>query len=469
MPQSMQDAIDERFWKNPFRNSAESLHLYFLFLSVPLVIFLSFWNPPFMTPDEPWHFARAFQIAGGTFQSGDGGYLDKGILQLWNEISKEQVPSNVHYSAQIRVRAESIRWTGDMVFKEFANIAQYPSFGYLPQAIGIIVGKMIGVGVARTLAIARLCNGLTAILICTFALFWCRAGRLFMFTILLLPMSLSLFASASQDSSLISLTALAFAIISRQIAEKKTLSRGKVIILLALFLAISLGKPPYAALTLVLFIPGLMPRWGKRPAWLTAVSLIATNVLVVVAWWLFTLSRMKHFVDLHPNSGHYSASPQLLNLMRNPEIILKLINFLLTTSVATLSSVIGLVGWRDTMVPLLYYPAMMLVLLIAAIAELAGYERSGRCSHLLVFASSTIAAFAIYLIAYLLWSPLGATVIYNVQGRYMLPLAVALGLGLHGHRPSPTTYTRLTAIVISSQILTCVCLPYSIYVRFYSY
>ncbi|MDE3201120.1 MAG: DUF2142 domain-containing protein [Acidobacteriota bacterium] len=420
-----------------------------------------------MSPDEPWHFARAYEISGGTFLGGDGGYLDKGILQLWDYISAGQIPPEVHYSTQFRKEAGSIPWTGNLVFQEFPNIAQYPPTGYLPQALGIIIGKMAGAGVVRTLAISRIFNALTAILICTCALFMCRAGKLFMFTILLLPMSLGLFASVSQDAALIALAALAFAIISRQLAQSTPLSRGKLLLLLILFLVISLGRPPYAALTLILFIPGLLPRWGKLPAWLTACACIATNVLVVVAWWLFTLSRMHVFAHPASQGGQYSASLQLWNLIHHPELAFQLVQFSVATALATLAAIIGLVGWRTTMVPLLYYPAMMSILAIATAAEIAGHEETGRKIHRLIFASFAITVLAIYFIEYLTWTEVGAAVIFGVQGRYFLPVAIALGLGIHGHRPSNQTFNRLAAVVIAAQLLTCICLPYSIYMRFY--
>ncbi|HWA93756.1 MAG TPA: DUF2142 domain-containing protein, partial [Terracidiphilus sp.] len=252
MPQSKSDSVDKGFWKNPIRCPAASLHLYFLFLSIPLVIFLSVWTPPFLSPDEPGHFARAYQIAGGKILGSDGGYIDEGILRLWNYISEGHFPPQVHYSPEYRAGAEEIPWTGNRVFYEFPNIAQYSPTGYLPQALGIMLGKSVGAGVARTLILARLFNGMMAILVCTFALFWCRAGKVFMFSVLLLPMTLCLFASASQDASLIAFTSLAFSLISRQLTEGSALSRGKIIVLLVLFLVISLGRPPYAALTLVL-------------------------------------------------------------------------------------------------------------------------------------------------------------------------------------------------------------------------
>ncbi|HWA95239.1 MAG TPA: DUF2142 domain-containing protein, partial [Terracidiphilus sp.] len=167
-------------------------------------------------------------------------------------------------------------------------------------------------------------------------------------------------------------------------------------------------------------------------------------------------------------NGQFSSTLQLLNLIHHPEISLQLIKFISSNVLVLLCGMIGIIGWRDTITPLLYYPAMLLILSIAMIAEFTGSEESGRRSYKLIFTSFAIAAFAIYFIQYLIWSPVGATAIYSIQGRYLIPLVVAVGLGISGHRQNPQVYARLSAIVVTAQMLTCICLPYAIYVRYYS-
>ena len=57
--------------------------------------------------------------------------------------------------------------------------------------------------------------------------------------------------------------------------------------------------------------------------------------------------------------------------------------------------------------------------------------------------------------------------IYNLQGRYLIPLLIAAGVGLPSSDDSPTVYRYLTLIVVSAQLLTLVQLPRAIFARYY--
>jgi uncharacterized membrane protein len=74
---------------------------------------------------------------------------------------------------------------------------------------------------------------------------------------------------------------------------------------------------------------------------------------------------------------------------------------------------------------------------------------------------------ALFLIEYLLWTPVGDPAIYGIQGRYFIPLAIAAGIGLPHLQESPKTYRQVAAVVVLSQLLTLFCLPYSIMARYY--
>ena len=118
-------------------------------------------------------------------------------------------------TAELANRNRDLGWTNKLVYASFPNTANYPPIAYLPGAIGILIGKTYGLSVVETAYFARLINGMTSIAISTFALFLCRRGRYVLFTVLLLPMTISLFSSLSQDATLISSGALFAGLLSR--------------------------------------------------------------------------------------------------------------------------------------------------------------------------------------------------------------------------------------------------------------
>ncbi|MGA3263448.1 MAG: DUF2142 domain-containing protein, partial [Terracidiphilus sp.] len=261
------------------------LHWIFLLLGTPTLVFLSVCTPPFQTPDEPAHFERAYQISRGGLYGGSGGYVDQGIDQAISHYSQLPFNSNARVTAADDAAAAGVKWTGQTVYRTFANTATYPPFGYLPQTLGVLLGRAVGLSVVHTLLLSRLLNGAFAILISVLALYWCQRGKLVMFAVLLLPMTMSLFGSCSQDATLISISCLAFAIVSRQISEGVPLSLRMTMVLAAALLMVSMQRPPYVSMLLVLLIPGIMPRWGKKPAWLPGLSLACLLAILTVIWW----------------------------------------------------------------------------------------------------------------------------------------------------------------------------------------
>ncbi len=444
------------------------LHWIFLAFAIPLAIFLALWTPPFQIADEPAHFLRALQVAQGGFYGGSGGGSDPAIEQLDAYVFHLRFHSKDRFTVADQTAAESVKWTGQSVFRLFPNTASCAPTGYLPQALGLAAGKALGMSVVRTLQTARLFNAAFAIAVCALALFWCRNGKIVMFAMLLLPMTLSLFASCSQDAVLVALTSLAFAVISKQIAARASLSRGQIALVAISLLIVALGRPPYAALLLVLLMPGLLPRWRKTFAWLPGALLAGLCIAVVAAWWRGAAPLNQAFALASGAAGRLDARMQFLNLIHHPAIVGSLAGFALHHTAEYIAGAIGIFGWLDTTFPAFYYLLMLLVLLLACAAELAQTGKPRMSATVLLLLSPLAAAAAVFLIEYLTWTPVGALAIYGIQGRYFIPVAIAAGVGLPRiARTNGTCRHWPTAMVVLSQFVTLVCIPQVIMARYY--
>jgi Glycosyl transferase family 2/Predicted membrane protein (DUF2142)/Methyltransferase domain len=154
---------------------------------------------------------------------------------------------------------------------------------YFPQALGIRLGRVADLSLAQTLLAMRLLNGIAACTIAFLALSICRRGRALMFATLLLPMTLSEFASAAQDALIISLSLLAIAIASRILSEKRTARLVEFAAFAAIVVATTFARPTQLLLGLLspAFIAWRDPRWNEDGATLAAIEGTFDFILLV--------------------------------------------------------------------------------------------------------------------------------------------------------------------------------------------
>src|SRR5277367_3352234 len=114
----------------------------FLVFGAILVTFLAVWTPPFQSPDELVHFKRSYQMTEGEFLGGNGGTFDAGIDDLYAHYAELPFHSQARVNPADEQAAADVRWTGHRVRRSFSNPSTYPPIGYLPQAAGIVIGRV---------------------------------------------------------------------------------------------------------------------------------------------------------------------------------------------------------------------------------------------------------------------------------------------------------------------------------------
>jgi uncharacterized membrane protein len=106
--------------------------------------------------------------------------------------------------------------------------------------------------------------------------------------------------------------------------------------------------------------------------------------------------------------------------------------------------------------------------MVCCFAELNRGLKIKKSLSALILTAALFSAAGVFFIQYLIWSPVGSPVIYNLQGRYLIPVLIVGGVGLPSSDDSPKTYRYLTLIVVLAQLLTMVQLPRAIFARYYS-
>jgi len=251
-----------------------------------------------------------------------------------------------------------------------------------------------------------------------------------MFATLLLPMTLSEFASVSQDALLISLSIFAIAMASRILSGERTASTAEFAIFASIVAATTMARPPQFALALL--TPSFFIR--NDPAWRTKAAIAAMALVAVVIW-------MRILSGLTPAPGADSSLAGQFHLMlANPLLLPKvMIHTFALNGGWLLKTVVGYLGWTDAIMPHWYYRSAAIVLTLALIAP----GNAGPALWPGVLGLVTIVALTSVFSAalYITWTALGSPTINGLQGRYILPVLPLLAWAI------PEWRTRLERIL----------------------
>lgn len=388
--------------------------------------------PPFQSPDEHSHVARAHALSRGEVLlhtppgESSGVRVDRGLIALL-EVYFPLVPdAALRLTPSQQQAAQALRWSGDEVFLAVPGTGWYLPPIYVPVAAGLALGRVLDLPVKTSHDLARAFALSASLLVLVAALRLHAAGPLVLL-LLAMPMSLFQWLSPTIDGLAHALTvwaACAFLRL-RADADADTYARAPPRRALAwawlAVLALLAGTRPYMLPLLGLPLALHGRAWGRLRAAAVVVG------LAVVGWYLWAAGAV---VDLRvARSGglgdvlrHYAADPA--DLWRVVSATLG--------DVETLRfygrSFVGVLGWLDTLLPAWAYPvlgaALAVVALLSAVRGTAG--RSG--GWLLLCALACVPLIFAAMLAG--WTPLPAQRIEGVQGRYFIAPALLAAAAL---------------------------------------
>ena len=374
-----------------------------------------------MAPDEPTHLMRAAQLSQGelvgkVFEGGAGGVIDGSIGRLFLVFLDYQRAGAPPVPEEAYRAARQIRWLGEPWQADFRNTAQYGPLPYLPQAIGLGFGRLFGFSLLDSYYLARGLAMMTAFALGAWALrltSWLRPlGRM----VLLLPMSLFLAASASQDGILIALGLLTAAIAGRAIERDE--APGPILYAVAALAVatLAMARLPYAALIL-LFL--LKPMRGRRAV--TA----SVCVILAVAAWQWAIADLRAGASYPGRDRVVDAHRQLDGLLAEPARAWDVAAATLGNEGVRdfyLHSIIGNLGWLTLPLALWTYNWALWAFCGVWLSRCLAARHTRPLDMLLTWLAVGLAIGGIFLGLYLTWTGVGALIVEGVQGRYFLPL-----------------------------------------------
>lgn len=200
-------------------------------IAIPLILGLGILYmimiPANGAPDEKYHLTVAYDVAGEISGWNDGVPHMETVRKVEAEAElREKAIQRDYYNEYFPMLKEH-GVSNERVDQKYSYNTEVPHIIYLPSAIGIILGRLMRLGVVPTVMLGRFCNLLVYLLACYWALKLTPIRKELFLAIMCLPMSLQEATAISSDSPIFSM-AFFFTgmMISYLFADKEAIRRG---------------------------------------------------------------------------------------------------------------------------------------------------------------------------------------------------------------------------------------------------
>lgn len=352
------------------------------------------------------------------------------------------------------------------------SVLNYTMIGYIPSAMGLWLGRLLGLPFHMIFALGRIANLLSYCLVCYAAIRIIPCKKALLCALALIPTSLFMASNYAYDPWLISFGFLSIALLVREFASPKPLTvRSAFPIFLAFLLALGPKAVYFPFIGLMFLMPRKKIAPEKRRVYYFAV--VALGIIVVLTF-LAPLIATNGGGSGDPRGGaDVNSSLQLKHVLADPAGYLLLVirflflGYLIPVNVAT--AMVNLAYLGDLSISCLPFALGILVYLAGLMlvdtndASRALSSVGSKAWTLFLFSA---ALFGICTALYLSFTPVGADGIAGVQSRYLLPFLLPLGLFVLNFKKGFSVNERAcgaTALAVSSTLVlvTWWCLLFS--------
>ncbi|BDY73534.1 DUF2142 domain-containing protein [Escherichia coli] len=425
----------------------KSLHkkLFLFIFSFVLYIAISSVTPPFMSPDEPHHFSRAYLLTNGviTLNNNDGfksgGYIDKSLNDSFEIFNNGHVGK---ISNSMMLGIDMKNWGDNKVYKEIPNTAFYFPAVYIPQSIGIMFGKAFNLSILDTYKISRFLAFITCISIIIYANSIYRIPALAL-CVMVMPMMLFQFIATTIDGITTSLSVLMMCLLARGAMKKEI---GDTCLIFISFIAFILVSSR-ANLIPVLILPFIAAYYSQSKIRLLPPFFAA---VLSLGWIGLTISIT---VDGGVNHPGISQGEVIAYYLKHPFEILSIIYNTISDygrSSFYFKSFVGKLGWLDIWMPTYLY-IVSFVVIVALISLSISYSEIKKhiffsLSVAIVSLGSAALIFCALLVQY---SKFPTDVIIGIQGRYfVIPVIISAFLLMSQNKKKQMIAYIITVIML---------------------
>jgi uncharacterized membrane protein len=438
----------------------------FVALALPAGLFLALRTGPFQAPDEINHFLRAFQLSEGTVMpervhsdgSTDlvGGTLPLSLFNACEPFAAIRFNPSVKVDTTVTGTLLNTPFSYEpRVFMGFNNTATYSPVPYVPQVIGIWVGRITGFSALRMMYAGRLVNLLCWVMLIALAIRITPVFKWVLVLVGLMPMAIFLAASLSADVMINGLAILFAAMVLRHaLAQEAAVTlTGKVWFVVLCVLLATLRQGVYIPLVfMLLFIPsGNLGGWNRKVVFL---SVVLVSAIAAAATWAYLIRGFHITIERTDPAG------QLAFITAHPwEYAKVLLRTLKEDGSIYLREVVGVLGWLDTELPRWIYLSYLPLLASAALLDAGEGRPMKRMEKALIAAICLVVVLTIVTAEYITWTAMGGTLIAGLQGRYVIPLVVPMLLLLYNRRLAiPARWMTVPVAAYCTVVLVVTCM-----------
>ena len=420
------------------RNTFTQPQRAFLVIGLLFGLLMLVLNPPLRVSDEQIHLFKAYSVSGGHIVSErkDKGAGSNVPISFQTTIERVKLIPWSDYRLKLKDISSALKIPLKNSEKFFADyrgwaIVTYSPLPYIPQALGIEIGKILNLSPLMLLYLGRLFNLLCWLILIFLAIRITPVHKWVFFMLALIPRSVNLAASLSADSFTIALCFLVVAYFLRLAfaKDKQSVERKDIYILVLFVILLALVKPPSF---LLVFLFPLIPikRFKSKKEYFAVFAMLVLIAIVITGAWYLIGSR-----GATTRLPTMSVGKQLRFLLSHPTRFLGVTERTIVSSIDMwIAGFIDTLGWIEVNLPSWFvFTYLFLIIAIAAVdnddIEIPVKKRAYSLALWLIF-------FFIFLgIGYLTSTPVGQTsVIEGFQPRYLIPIAPLLFLIFNNQR-----------------------------------
>lgn len=410
--------------------------------------FLSSLIPPFQSPDEFDHIKRAYLLSKGVIvleSSGgnaSGGMIDSGLSAYMHVYSILPFKPERKLSRDEIEAAKRITWTKVKEYSPAPGTGYYFPVIYAPQAIGLALGEKLGLTIDASYQLARM-TALLASAILLLAAFNLYPASPLVIALLIIPMSLFQFSSASLDGVSTALAVYVIAAFLRIAAEKAKTSSWLFYTFTLSSVLLATSRVHLLPLLLLVLVASFYAGKRKYYFYIFVAALLSTLAWLAVA--------IRTTVDTRVVVGSPVSSVAWFYI-KNPLAFFEVL-------AATLfgggfikfyrNSFFGILGWLDTPFHVRAYSFLLTCTVLIGLLSISfrnlKNEWLPRVALLLCAIVSVLLVFFALLIS---WNPHPAKLIQGVQGRYFLIPSIMMAYAVSGEQRTYEGFRRKVALAL---------------------
>lgn len=409
------------------RRSPEKI---FAFLAIIFGIAFVFINPPLQNPDEYYHFQKSIDVSYGN--------LSPFYLRTDKDIYTLTGPEAIMDSKQFTIYEYTM--DSDLYKKKLENMSMHenlisvkstggfhPFVGYIPQAIAVLLARLMHLNVLYTMYLVRAINAILYAILVSWSIKKIPIGKNILMALSLTPIAISQAASASTDGLCNALVFLLLAfILDYSFTKEKELGIREVIPLALILLLLAFCKYLYAVAGVLVFLIPKEKFGTTKKYWKTFLVVAVPLAVLLVAYYSFVAGNLIETTTYNKgvNPGK-QLSFAITHIKHIVLVFLNTINNMIPIYVEQFNTLGALNYKLGILIPVV--PIFLTGVFLTDVSE--EYQISFKQRIILLITGIGIILLVMFSM-YLVWSKVGAGIIEGVQARYFIPALPLLFLGL---------------------------------------